>query len=60
MHYIYCVIEIPEHNSYPLGFELEQVIYIAQVGYMQHEVVCLGSADILVQLFRQAVEMQIC
>jgi len=27
---------------------------------MQHEVVCLSSADILVQLFRQAFEMQKC
>ena len=60
MHDIHCVVEIPEHNSFPLGFELEQVIYIAQVGNIQHEVVGLGSADILVQLFRQAVEMQIC
>ena len=60
MHYIHCVVEIPEHNSFPPGLELEQVIYISQVGYMQHEVVCLGRADILVQLFRQAVEMQIC
>ncbi|MBN1833077.1 MAG: hypothetical protein JW896_13300 [Deltaproteobacteria bacterium] len=59
MHDIYGVAEIPERNRFPLGFELEQVIDIAQVGYMHHEVVCPGIVDVLVQLFRQAVEMQI-
>lgn len=60
MHYVHRVVEIPKHNIFPIGFDLEQVIYIAQVGYIQHEIVGLGSADILVQLFRQAVERQIC
>ena len=60
MHYIYCVVEIPEHNRFSFRFEPEQIIYIAQVGYMQHEVVSFGSADILIKLFRQAVERKIC
>jgi len=60
MNNIHFVVEIPEHNGFSPGFELEQVIYIAQVGYMKHEVVCLGGTDILIQLFSQAVEMKIC
>ena len=48
MHDIHCVVEIPEHNGFSPGFEFEQVIYVIQVGYMQHDVVCLGGADLLV------------